>query len=215
MVGKTGEMAKLDSQVILQRPGCATRKCQTLLLLLLVLAATGSFAQKVHVQFDKGVDFSKFKTYAWLESKHPAQALWAQQVVADIDRQLSRKGLSRVDTGAHPDLEVVYNAGVKERTIVEGYSYGYVLAEYLYSQIYGPSWFWPRPSSWVSEVEKNGSLVVDLVNASSKDMVWRGVAGDTLSNSTKKNERKLNKAISKMFKRYPPRKTNRCKGGKI
>lgn len=175
--------------------------------LLTAVTACGSFAQKVHVQFDKGIDFSKFKTYAWLESKHPAQEMWAQQVMADIDRQLARKGLRKVDTAAGPDLEVVYNAGIKERTIVEGYGYGYVLSEYLYNQIYGPRWFWPRPSSWVSEIEKNGSLVVDLVNASSKDMVWRGVAGDTLSDNTKKNERKLNKAVGKMFKKYPPKKS--------
>ena len=58
----------------------------------------------------------------------------------------------------------------------------------------------------MSEVEKNGSLVVDLVDASSKDMVWRGVATDTLSDKTKKNGHKLNKAIRRMFKKYPPKK---------
>lgn len=208
MIGKT-EMANLYFPVITERSGCVTKNWRTLLFVWLVLGATGSFAQKVHVQFDKSIDFSKFKTYAWLESKHPAQDAWAQQVVADIDGQLSRKGLRRVDTDAGPDLQVVYNAGVKERTIVEGYSYGYVLAEYLYSQIYGPLWFWPRPSSWVSEAEKNGSLVVDLVNPSSRDMVWRGVASGTLYDNTRKNEQKLSKAIRKMFKKYPPKKVRR------
>ena len=145
----------------------------------------------------------------WLESKHPVEGLRAQLVVDGIDRQLTRKGLKKVDGSANPDLEVVYNAGVKERTIVEGYDYGYVLTEYLFSQIYGPLWFWPTPTTWVSQIEKKGSLVVDLVDTSKKEMVWRGVAVGTLSETTKENERKLNKAIKKMFKRYPPKKSCR------
>jgi hypothetical protein len=113
--------------------------CRSALSALMLLAASASFAQKVHVEFDKGVDFSKFKTYAWLESKHPAQGAWAQQVVADID---GRKGLKRVDTDAGLDPQVVYNTGVKERIIVEGYSYGYV------PEVWLSIWSTRRPKTW-------------------------------------------------------------------
>jgi len=183
------------------------------LCVLMVLAASGASAQKVHVQFDKGVDFSRFKTYAWLESKHPADGLWAQRVVAITDGRLTRKGLKRVDPLMSPDLEVRYDSGLKTRTVAEGCDYGCMYAEYLYSQIYGPLWFWPMGSgSWVSEVEKDGSLIVDLVDASNNEMVWRGVATAVLSDKTKNNERKLNKAIRKMFKAYPQTKFRKCKG---
>jgi hypothetical protein len=178
----------------------------------MVLAAIGSFAQKVHVKFDRGVDFSKFKTYAWLESKHPADGLWDQRVMAAIDRQLTRKGLTRVDGSTSPDLQVVYNAGVKERTIVQGYDYGYVYTEYLYRRLYGPLWFWPvGPGSWVSEVEKNGSLVVDLVDASREDMVWRGVAKDTLSDKSEKNEQKLDKGSRRCSRNIRQKKCMKIK----
>jgi len=182
----------------------------------MILAASGAFAQKVHVQFEKGSDFSKFKTYMWLESKHPAGEFWAKQVVSAIDRQLTGKGLKRVDESTSPDLEVVYNSGVRERTIVEGYDYGFAYLEYLYSR-HGPLWlFWPRElSSWSRAVEKKGNLVVDLVDATRKEMVWRGVATDTLSDKTKTDERKLNKAIKKMFKKYPPKKARRCMGERV
>jgi hypothetical protein len=181
--------------------------------MLMMLAASGALAQKVHVEFDESVDFCRFKTYAWLESKHPADGLWAQRVMTAIDRQLIRKGLQKVDGSTSPDLEIVYNSDIKERTISAGCDYGCVLAEYLFNQAYGPPRFWPEPGSWVSEVEKNGSLVVGLVDASRKDMVWRGMAKDTLSDKTEKNERKLNKAIEKMFKKYPPKR--RCRWGLI
>lgn len=189
------------------------RVSRVALYALIVLAGSGAFAQKVHVQFEKGVDFSRFRTYAWLESKHPADRLWAQRVVAITDGQLTRKGLKRVDPLMSPDLEIRYNSGIKTRTVAEGCAYGCMYAEYLYSQIYGPLWFWPMgPGSWVSEVEKDGSLIVDLVDASNNEMVWRGVATAVLSDKTKNNERKLNKAIRKMFKKYPQTKFRRCKG---
>ncbi|HTT18285.1 MAG TPA: DUF4136 domain-containing protein [Candidatus Sulfotelmatobacter sp.] len=118
------------------------RASRVALYALAVLAGSGAFAQKVQVQFEKGVDFSKFKTYAWLESKHPADGLWAQRVVAITDGQLTRKGLKRVNPLMSPDLEVRYNSGLKTRTAAEGCDYGCMYAEYLYSQIYGPLWFW-------------------------------------------------------------------------
>jgi hypothetical protein len=90
----------------------------------MLLAATATWAQKVDVDFNSKVDFSKFKAYPWLESKHPAKGLWPQRIVDGIDKQLQAKGLKKVEMNDHPDLEVVYNSGVKERTTVEGYDYG-------------------------------------------------------------------------------------------
>ena len=182
---------------------------------LMVLAAGAAFAQKVHVEFNESVDFCRFKTYGWLESTHPVNELWAQWVMTAIDRQLLRKGLRKVDGSTRPDLVIVYNSDIKEQTISGGCDYGCVLAEYLFNQVYGPPWFWPEPGSWVSEDRKNGSLVVGLVDATGKDVVWRGVATGTLSDKTEKNQQRLNKAIKKMFKRYPPKRERRGKGGRI
>jgi hypothetical protein len=55
----------------------------------------------------------------------------------------------------------------------------------------------------MDEVEKNGRLVVDVVNVSSEDMVRRGVASDTLCDDTRKNEQKLKKAIRRCSKSTP------------
>ena len=55
-------------------------------------------------------------------------------------------------------------------------------------------------------MDKEATLAVDLVDNTQREMVWRGVAQDTLSDSSDKNQKKLDKALEKMFKKYPPKK---------
>ena len=51
--------------------------------------------------------------------------------------------------------------------------------------------------------ENRGTLVVDLSN--NKQLIWRGVASDTLSDKPDKNAHKIEKAVEKLFKSYPPK----------
>jgi hypothetical protein len=48
-----------------------------------------------------------------------------------------------------------------------------------------------------------GTLIVNLYDAKAKQLVWRGIAQGTLSNSGDKNQNLVHKAIEKMFKKYP------------
>lgn len=54
--------------------------------------------------------------------------------------------------------------------------------------------------------KKKRTLTVDLVDNSDKEMVWRGVAKDTLADSSDKNVKMFNKAMDKLFKNFPPTK---------
>jgi Domain of unknown function (DUF4136) len=57
------------------------------------------------------------------------------------------------------------------------------------------------------DVEKKATLVIDLVNQSNQQMVWRATAGDTLADTSDENLKKLNKAMNKMFAHFPPKQT--------
>jgi hypothetical protein len=117
--------------------------------------------------------------------------------------KLAKAGLKKVDASAKPDLEVVYNAGVKEHTVVEDYDYTYRPYGWYYG--YRP-WYGPRPITTQTYQEKEATLTVDLVDNSDKEMVWRGVAKDTLADSSDKNVKMFNKAMDKLFKNFPPTK---------
>ena len=47
------------------------------------------------------------------------------------------------------------------------------------------------------------TLIVDLHDAKSQSLIWRGIAQDTLSNNGDKNQKMVQSAISKMFKQWP------------
>ena len=55
-----------------------------------------------------------------------------------------------------------------------------------------------------------GTIIVDLVDAKKKELVWRGVASDTLntdpSRSNEDREKKLRSVAAEMFAGYPPKK---------
>jgi hypothetical protein len=53
-------------------------------------------------------------------------------------------------------------------------------------------------------VKRDGTLVVDFADPQTKMITWRGVATDTLSDESQKNIQKLQKAVDKMFQKYPP-----------
>jgi Domain of unknown function (DUF4136) len=50
---------------------------------------------------------------------------------------------------------------------------------------------------------KVGTLIVDLFDASNKNLIWHGVASDTLSNNSNKNIKNLDNNVRKMFAHFP------------
>jgi hypothetical protein len=157
------------------------------------LCAANTFAQKVNTDWDHEANFSNYKTYAWMESKHPASSdLVNKRIIDNIDKQMAAKGFTKASD--KPDVLVVYNAGVKEQVSVQGYDYGY-----------GRYRWGGGMSTYSQVVELQGTLVIDLVDAQKKELIWRGTATDTLSDKPEKNSQKIEKATEKAFKNYPPK----------
>jgi len=160
---------------------------QLLLASMTFLASLTAIAQDVElearsdvkVDWARGTDFSKYRTYAWGTShqKTPNPA-WNQHLVEDIDAALLAKGLHKVEMDGNPDLIVAYDAGSQPAYSIEDLTQ-------------------------VREV-KEGTLVVELVDSQLKKAVWWGIADDTLTDKPEKDFAMAQKRISKMFKLYPP-----------
>lgn len=162
-----------------------------MLATLLLLAALPLTAQSIDTDWDRSItNFSQYKTYAWEKPIRPtSNPLMDQRIVAAVDAQLAAKGLRKVETGA--DLLVTYSAVVRKETS---------------GVVTGGGWRMRGGMTRIDPVTENtGTLIVDLATGQDKNLIWRGKASDTLSDKSEKNAQKIDKAVAKMFKKYPPK----------
>jgi len=157
--------------------------------LTLLLVATNAFGQKVTTDSVPNTNWSNYHTYSWGEGTPAEDPILAQRIVSGIDAQLSAKGLKKVD--ADPDLIVIYHAATDKQKSLNWSSMG------------GWGRFGGMGSAQVDTVV-NGQLKVDIADYKAKQFLWRGTATDTLSNDPQKNNKKIDKALTKMFQKFPP-----------
>lgn len=169
---------------------------QTAVSAVLFLVALGTgFAQHVKTDFDHQANFSQYKTYSWQEIK-PANSLWDARIKSAVDAQLAAKGWTQVDNGGDVAI-VAIKTTQTERTL-----------QTFYDGM-GGGWRWRGfggmgEATTTEQDYKVGTLLVDLYDAKTKQLIWRGTAEDTLSDKASKNEKNLDKGVAKMFKKFPP-----------
>jgi hypothetical protein len=163
---------------------------------VLLLPHSG-LAQKVEADYNHSANFSQYHTYTWghVASSDP---LFESRIRDAVDHALQEKGWRLAPEGA--DADVTVTAVAKKRSQKE------------YTTFYdglGPRWRWHGWGTGMATTSVEdvpvGTLIVDLYDTSSRDLVWRGVARDTLSDKPEKNTEKLEKAVDKMFDKFPPR----------
>jgi hypothetical protein len=169
-----------------------TTTCLTLLL------GTIALAQNVTYDFDKAANFSWFKTYAWVRGTNLSDELNHKRIMSAVDAQLASKGFVKVESSANPDALVAYHASFDKDLQINGFSSGWG------GYRFGAS----RTGTARVEEILIGTLAVDMVDAKTKTIVWRGIATkevDVKANAEKR-EKNINRAAEKLFKSYPPAK---------
>jgi len=172
--------------------------------LALALAVTACSSVKVQTEYDKATNFKGYKTYAWIpQEPGPEQApanrdpRIREAVVRGIDDGLASKGLTKAQPDQKPDLLVAVHGFAVNQIDVRTYGY-----------TYGPSpyGFYPTlatPGGVDVRQYRAGTLIIDLVDAATKQMVWRGTAQDTFDPGAE--AKTISKAIDATLAEYPPR----------
>jgi len=162
-----------------------------------LLFATASFAQQVKTDYDRSADFSQYKTYSW-EKVQTQDPLWVGRIKDAVNASLVAKGWTQVASGGQ--VAIVAIEMTKNQQTLNTFYDGF-----------GGGWGWRRfggggfgDSTTTTENYKVGTLVVDLFDANSKKVIWRGSASDTLSDKSEKNIKNLDKGVQKMFDHFPP-----------
>ncbi len=171
---------------------------RALLTCSLVMAPALALAQDVKIDFDKAFDFSTVKTYSIRLGTTWGNDLSQRRVLTEFDEAVASKGWKKAPLG-QADIDVVlHGATDTKRTASTFYSGG--MGGYGYH--YGGMGM--GTSQTVVSEYRVGTLVVDMFSEKSKNLVFRGIAEDELSDNPDKNVKKLEKASEKMFKNFPP-----------
>ena len=187
---------RFDSHVARKRARfSALRILQGVALFVLgLLAAQGARAQKITMEFDQTIDFSRYKTFAirdgQLSSGNPAlnSPLIKKQIEADIQNNLTAKGLTMVTSGPS-DLNVRYTFGAARKTEVEAY----------------PAGWYGLGTRYIRVPYAEGTLVIDLRDPTTRSLVWRAIAAEDKSDATK-IQGKIDDMVKKSIEKYPPKK---------
>jgi len=154
------------------------------------------YAAKVRTQLGVNTDFSHYKTYRWL----PPKALTKTGVVENdpviapaikdaVNRQLTQHGLTEVTQGG--DLEVA--SGVLNEFIPQ-------VEAVLFA---GPDLMYDTPIATMGRYNRQGTLVVNLIDTKTKKSAWVGMVQDSIDNKPGAGLKKLPSAAEKLFKKFP------------
>jgi Domain of unknown function (DUF4136) len=154
-------------------------------------------ASTVTYDYDRTANFSKFRSYTWVRGNPAKDDLNHQRIMGAVDAQLAMRGFSKVENGGTADVLVAYHATFDESIQVNMFGSGG----------WGPYGFGgSRMGNARADRITVASLVVDMVDASAKKIVWRGTASQDLdpNANAEKKDKNISKAVEKMFKNYPP-----------
>jgi len=165
--------------------------------LLLVFASCSSI--RVYSDYDKDVDFSQYKTYAFHKrgiDRVEISELDKKRILRAIDNELTKKGMSKSE---NPDLLVNIFTKERERIDVDQYNAGWG-----YGWRYGWNpYLWGGHTYITSTTE--GTLYIDLIDAKKKELVWEGQGVGYLTEEFDKKESQINEYVAKILAQFPPK----------
>jgi len=177
------------------------KKTYALALFGLVLGNSLSlFAASISTDYDHSANFSQYKTYSWLKVQ-AGDSLWAERIQQDVDAQLAAQGWTKVDSNGNASITAFRST--QEQPTLETFYDGF-----------GGGWGWRGGggfggdgmgmSTTTTEDTKVGTLVVDIFDSQTKQLLWRGKESSDLGNNAEKNTKSLAKDMADLFKRFPP-----------
>jgi hypothetical protein len=167
----------------------AVMRPRILLPALLLLAFLPAEAGGLEVRFDEKADFDSYSTFTWLQGK-PAARQSAQDVIeATLVDELAREGLSLVEHDA--DLYVAV-------WVIPG--------KHSLRELDDPvAWdYWTGVQTTDALDVGEGTLIVDLIDGESDQLVWRALSSGSVKGNVKRIKRRLPGKVAHMFDSYPP-----------
>lgn len=176
-------------------------------LLMIFITAASCSSVKVSSDFDKTVDFTSYKTYAFTENALALPGindLDRNRVLTAIEKGLTEKGFTKSEN--NPDVFIDIQLKGEQKQTATATSSGYPGYGYGYGYRYG--WGGGFSTTTINyDTYVDGTLFIDMIDAKKNQLVWQGRGTKTLEPdaSQQRREQNLNYAIQQIFMKYPPK----------
>ena len=174
---------------------------------ILLLMAGMAAAQDVRFNYDKTADFTKYKTYKWVEiGTSDKDPLIEPQIRAAIEAEIVKKGLTKTESDS-ANLYIGYQAAITTEKQINSYSTDYGYGPGWGGRYYRGGYGGSTMSSSTTSTLYVGTLQIDLYDPAVKKTVFRTIGTKTIDAKAKpdKQAKNLAKAVAKMLKDYPPK----------
>jgi Domain of unknown function (DUF4136) len=169
-------------------------------LSIFVFLLTSCSSVRVNSDYDKQVDFTSYKTYAFHKTgidKAEISDLDKKRILRSIDETMAAKGFTKSET---PDLLISFFTKEREQVNVNQFNAGWG---------YGWGWGW-NPYLWGGNTSVSrhteGTLYIDIIDAKKKELIWQGESEGVLTKDTNKKDEVIKEFVTKILEQYPPQK---------
>jgi hypothetical protein len=182
-----------------------------LLLAVVVFMSGAAFAQQVKIEYDRSVDFSRYRKYDWKEhpflKSHPESeqfTVGVQLVQSNTNQILMKRGYQPVDVDPEFHITQFITARMRQETYTvpapDMYPSAYMWPGSWYS--WSSAWF----QSWDTYIEDyvQGILLLDIVDAKTNKLLWRAACKAKIDDMRERHE-EIENAVKQALKPFPPR----------
>jgi len=156
---------------------------------------------RVASDYDKQTNFNSFKSYAFFKpgiDKAEISDLDKKRILRAIEADMSAKGFTK---STNPDVLVSIFTKTKENVNIYQNNFGF-RGGFGYGWGWNP-WFWGAGQNTVSRTTE-GTLYIDLIDASKKELVWQGMGTAALTTKVERKQEKMNQIVTAIMEKYPP-----------
>jgi hypothetical protein len=181
-------------------------------IFLVALLTISQMCAQVTSDYDKTVDFTKYKTFrfeGWQDNSDKLiNDLDKKRILDSFGEEFRSRNLTYVEQGG--DMIVTFYFVIDQKTSTTAYT------NYNGSMGYGGGWGYGYGRGWGAgmgmgyatttyseNVYNVGTFVVDVYDGESKKLVWQGISRKTINDNPKKREKSIPKGVAKLMKKYP------------
>lgn len=182
-------------------------------LLVLGLASCSTIKTSTNYDPNSVQALDSYRTYSWLPMKegadpHVYNPIIQARVQKAVDSELQSRGYQKVEAGQKSDFKIGWHGAIDHKVDVDYINtyYGYAWSPW-YDPFYGPvAYGGAGVTQPVVREYREGTLILDVVDAGSNNLVWRGTAQAELSEhaDANKSQKLINAAVDELLEKFPP-----------